>query len=91
MLADFDEWHGNSTEQVIQLLTGVSSERLKGFGGVDVRDPLPKSDILRSLDARETQPISEGRASSSRCPNSSFAGWNVAVPKATFASPHKKR
>lgn len=43
--ADFDEWHGNFAEQVIQVLTGVSSERLKGIGGVVFRDPVTESDI----------------------------------------------
>ena len=43
--ADFDEWHDNFAEQVIQLLTGVSSERLKGLGGVVFRDPVTESDI----------------------------------------------
>lgn len=43
--ANLDELHGSIAEQVIHLLTGVSSERLKDIGGVVFRDPVTESDI----------------------------------------------
>lgn len=44
--ADYQEIHGEIAPQIIQLLTGVSRERLESLGGVVFRDPVTEDDIV---------------------------------------------
>jgi hypothetical protein len=45
--ADYEAVHSNLASQVVQLLTGLSEERLQEFGGVAFRDPETEADIPR--------------------------------------------
>lgn len=43
---DSDHVERSMTSQIIQLLTGVSEERLRGLGGVIFRDPVTERELL---------------------------------------------
>lgn len=46
--ADYDSVHGGVAPQVVQLLTGLSAERLREFREVEFRDPVTESAIPMS-------------------------------------------
>ncbi|HEX2872814.1 MAG TPA: hypothetical protein VHP33_16240 [Polyangiaceae bacterium] len=46
--ADYEHVHGDIAGQVIQILTGVADERLRGLGGVTFRDPVTEQDLQRA-------------------------------------------
>lgn len=46
--ADYEHIHGAIVDQIIQLLTGVSEERLRPLGGVIFRDPVTDQDLPRT-------------------------------------------
>ena len=46
--ADYEHVHGAIAQQIIQLLTGVSEERLRPLGGVIFRDPVTEQDLPRA-------------------------------------------
>ena len=46
--ADYEHVHGAIAQQVIQLLTGVSEDRLGALGGVVFRDPVTEQDLPRA-------------------------------------------
>jgi hypothetical protein len=45
--ADYEHIHGAIAQQIIQLLTGVTEERLGPLGGVIFRDPVTERDLPR--------------------------------------------
>jgi hypothetical protein len=45
--ADYDAVHGSVVEQVIQLLTGLTEDRLRSLGGVSFRDPETEQELRR--------------------------------------------
>jgi hypothetical protein len=47
--ADYEHIHGAIAEQIIELLTGVSEERLRSLGGVMFRDPVTEQELPRSV------------------------------------------
>src|ERR1019366_1214648 len=46
--ADYEAVPGGIVQQAIKLLTGVSEPRLRPFGGVSYRDPVPERDLRRA-------------------------------------------
>jgi biopolymer transport protein ExbD len=46
--ADYEAVHGAIVQQVIQLLTGVTEERLRPLGGVSFRDPVTEQELRRT-------------------------------------------
>jgi biopolymer transport protein ExbD len=46
--ADYEAVHGGIVQQVIQLLTGVTEERLRPLGGVSFRDPVTERELRRA-------------------------------------------
>jgi len=46
--ADYEHVHADIVQQVVQLLTGVTEERLRPLGGVTFRDPVTDQDLLRA-------------------------------------------
>ena len=46
--ADYDAVHGAIVPQVIQLLTGLTEERLRPLGGVSFRDPVTEQELRRA-------------------------------------------
>lgn len=46
--ADYDAVHANLASQIVQLLTGLSTQRLEELGGVVFRDPETDADIPQS-------------------------------------------
>jgi hypothetical protein len=46
--ADYEHVHGAIVPQVVQLLTGVTEERLGSLGGVIFRDPVTEQDLPRA-------------------------------------------
>lgn len=43
--ADYNSVHGNLAPQIVQLLTGLSVERLREFGDLEFRDPVTEAAI----------------------------------------------
>jgi biopolymer transport protein ExbD len=46
--ADYEHVHVAVAQQIIQLLTGVTEERLRPLGGVTFRDPVTERDLPRA-------------------------------------------
>lgn len=46
--ADYEHIRGAVAQQIIQLLTGLSEERLRLLGGVIFRDPVTEQDLQRA-------------------------------------------
>jgi hypothetical protein len=46
--ADYEHIHGAIVEQIIQLLTGLSEERVRPLGGIIFRDPVTEEDLQRA-------------------------------------------
>jgi biopolymer transport protein ExbD len=46
--ADYEHVHGAIVQQVIQLLTGLSEDRIRPLGGVTFRDPVTDQDLPRA-------------------------------------------
>jgi hypothetical protein len=46
--ADHEHIHVVVAQQIIQLLTGVTEERLRPLGGVTFRDPVTERDLPRA-------------------------------------------
>jgi hypothetical protein len=42
---DYDSMYGDLAKQVVQLLTGLSVDRLQGLGGVIFQDPVTEEDV----------------------------------------------
>jgi hypothetical protein len=42
---DYDSMYGDLARQVVQLLTGLSPDRLQSLGGVMFRDPVTEHDV----------------------------------------------
>jgi hypothetical protein len=47
-LADHEQLHGSIVGQIVQLLTGLTEERLAPLGGVSFRDPETEREVHRS-------------------------------------------
>ena len=45
--ADYEHVHGSIASQVIQILTGLTEERVSALGGVIFRDPVTEQDLPR--------------------------------------------
>jgi hypothetical protein len=46
--ADYEAVHGAIVQQVIQLLTGLTEDRLRPLGGVSFRDPVTEQELRRA-------------------------------------------
>ncbi|MGH7268902.1 MAG: hypothetical protein ACREJ3_00600 [Polyangiaceae bacterium] len=46
--ADYEHVHVDVAQQVVQLLTGISEERLRPLGGVTFRDPATERELARA-------------------------------------------